>query len=62
VNFAPTQARGKEVAPSTSREGGQTKAATVKPPSTSPPVTGDGVDKMSHQLVAMAPSLLSNPL
>jgi hypothetical protein len=50
VNFASTQARAKEVAPSTSHEEGETKAIAVKPLSTSPPLTADGVDKMYRQL------------
>jgi hypothetical protein len=50
VDFASTQAQAKEVAPSTSREGGQTEAAAAKPLSTSPPFTTDGVDKMYCQL------------
>jgi aminoglycoside phosphotransferase (APT) family kinase protein len=39
MDFASTQAQAKEVAPS-----------AAKPPSTSPPLTADGVDKMYHQL------------
>jgi hypothetical protein len=51
VDFASTQDRAKEVAPSTSCEGDQTEAIAAKPPSTSPPLTVDGVDKMYCQLV-----------
>jgi hypothetical protein len=50
VDFASTQAQAKEVAPSANREGDQTEAAAAKPPSTSPPLIINGVDKMYHQL------------
>jgi hypothetical protein len=50
VDFASTQAQAKEVAPSANREGDQTEATVAKPPSTSPPLTTNGVDKMYHQL------------
>jgi hypothetical protein len=50
VDFTSTQAHAKEVAPPTSREGGQAKAAVAKPPSASPPLTTDEVDKMYCQL------------
>jgi hypothetical protein len=50
VDFASTQARAKEVGPSTSYEGGQTEATVAKTPSTSPPLTANGVDMMYHQL------------
>jgi hypothetical protein len=50
VDFDSTQARAKEVSPSTSREGGQAEVTTTKPPSTSPSLTVDGVEKMYHQL------------
>jgi hypothetical protein len=50
VDFASTQAQAKEVAPSANREGDQTEAAVAKPPSTSPPLITNGVDKMYHQL------------
>jgi hypothetical protein len=50
VNFASTQAQDKEVAPPTSHEGGQAEATAIKPPSASPPLTTNGVDKMYHQL------------
>jgi hypothetical protein len=46
IDFASRHARAKEVAVSTSREGGQTKAAATKPLSTSPLLTADGVEKM----------------
>jgi hypothetical protein len=50
VDFTSTQAQAMEVAPPTSREGGQDEAAAAKPLSASPPLTADGVDKMYHQL------------
>jgi hypothetical protein len=50
VDFTSTQARAKEVAPSASREGNPTEAAVAKPPSTSPPLSIDGVHKMYRQL------------
>jgi hypothetical protein len=50
VDFTSTQARANKVAPFASHEGGQTKAAATKPPSTSPPLTANRVDKMYHQL------------
>jgi hypothetical protein len=50
VDFASTQAWVKEVALSASRERGQTEAAADKPPSTSPLLTINGVEKMYHQL------------
>jgi hypothetical protein len=50
MDFASTQAQAKKVAPSTSHEGGQTEAAETEPPSTSAPLTTDGVDKMHRQL------------
>jgi hypothetical protein len=49
VNFASTQPRSREVAPTASREGGgQTEATVAKPLSASPPLIIDGVDKMYH--------------
>jgi hypothetical protein len=50
VDCTTTQTWAKEVASSASREGGQTEATTAKPPSTSPLLTTDGLDKMYHQL------------
>jgi hypothetical protein len=46
MDFASTQARGKEVAPPASREGGQTDVAAAKPLSASPLLTTNVVDKM----------------
>jgi hypothetical protein len=46
VDFASTDARANEVAPSASHEGGQTEAAVAKPMHTSPPPTADGVDRL----------------
>jgi hypothetical protein len=51
MDFASTQARAKEVAPPSRREGGQTEAAVAKPLNASPPLTADRVDKLYHQLV-----------
>jgi hypothetical protein len=45
-----TRAQAKDVAPPTSRKGGQAKAAVTKPLSTTPPLTADRVDKMYHKL------------
>jgi hypothetical protein len=50
VDFTSTQARANGVAPSASPEGGQTEVAASKPPSTSPLLTTDMVDKMYLQL------------
>jgi hypothetical protein len=50
VDCTTTQTWAKEVAPSASREGGQTEATVANPPSTSPLLTTDGLDKMYHQL------------
>jgi hypothetical protein len=49
MDFTSTQAQAKEVEPSTSHEGCQTKAAAAKPPNTSSPLTADRVDKMYRQ-------------
>jgi hypothetical protein len=46
VDFASTDARANEVAPSASHEGGQTEAVVAKPLHTSPPPTADGVDRL----------------
>jgi hypothetical protein len=51
MDFASTQARAKEVAPPSRREGCQTEAAVAKPLNASPPLTADRVDKLYHQLV-----------
>jgi hypothetical protein len=50
VDFTSTQVQAKVVAPPASREGGQVEAAVTKPPSASPPLTANGVDKMYRQL------------
>jgi hypothetical protein len=50
MDFTSTQARAKEVAPPPSREGGQMEFTAAKPPSASPSLTADVVDKMYHQL------------
>jgi hypothetical protein len=50
VYFAFTQAQAEEVAPPTSREGGQAEATVTKPLSASPLLTAIGVNKMYHQL------------
>jgi hypothetical protein len=51
VDFTSTQAWSKGVAPSASREGGQTKAVAVEPLNASPPPPADGVDRLYCQLV-----------
>jgi hypothetical protein len=50
MDFASTHAQAKEVAPSSSHDGGPTEAAAAKPTSTSPLPIADGVDKLYHQL------------
>jgi hypothetical protein len=50
VDFASTQARAKELPPSTNHEGDQDEATAAKPLSASPPLIANGVDKMFRQL------------
>jgi hypothetical protein len=53
MDFASTQARGKGVTPTASREEGHTEVAVASPPKASPLPTADGVDKMHRQLVVI---------
>jgi hypothetical protein len=53
MDFASTQSRAKEVAPTTSCEEGHTKADVARTPKGSHPPTADEVDKMYCQLVEM---------
>jgi hypothetical protein len=50
VDFTPTQAQAKELAPPICRGEAQDEAAIAKSPSTPPPLPADGVDRMYHQL------------
>jgi hypothetical protein len=50
MDFAPTHAWAKGMAPSTNHEGGQAEPIAARPLSASPPPTTDGVDKRYHQL------------
>jgi hypothetical protein len=51
VDLTATQAQTKGSAPSTEREGGQTKAVGTKPLNALPPPSADGVERLYRQLV-----------
>jgi hypothetical protein len=50
VDFTPTPAQAKELAPPVHRGGAQVEAAVAKSLSTPPPLTADGVVRMYYQL------------
>jgi hypothetical protein len=50
ADFTSTQAQAKELVPPSRRGEAPIEAAMTKSPSTSPPLTADGVDRMYHQL------------
>jgi hypothetical protein len=50
MDFASTHAQAKEVAPPTSRKGGQADATATMPLSASPPLAANGVDKIYCEL------------